>query len=144
MKAKHFISAIDSAAIASAIRDAETKTSGQIRVFVTRQKCRDPVAAANKHFDVLGMRKTRGRNGILIFVAPRSQTFAIVGDESVHARCGNEFWSTLRDDMRGHLKGERYTEALIHAINKAGELLARHFPSTGDNPDAQPNAVIQD
>jgi uncharacterized membrane protein len=46
----------------------------------------------------------------------------------VHERCGDEFWNTLRDQMLEHLRAGRYTEALVHGINKAGELLAAHFP----------------
>ena len=65
---------------------------------------------------------------MLIFVAPKSQTFAIYGDAAIHARCGPEFWNILRDEMSSHLKESRYTEALIHAINKAGKLLAEQFP----------------
>lgn len=144
MKAKHFISAVDSPAIEEAIRAAEAKTTGEIRVFVTRLKCPNALPVAERHFVALGMRKTRDRNGVLIFVAPRSQTFAIVGDEAVHARCGDEFWTALRDEMLAHLKGSRYTEALVHAITRAGDLLARHFPFEGEKANAQPDAVIQD
>ncbi|HET6246265.1 MAG TPA: TPM domain-containing protein [Tepidisphaeraceae bacterium] len=144
MKTKHFISAVDSVAIESAIGTAEAKTSGEIRVFVTRLKCADALPVARRHFDALGMQKTRDRNGVLIFVAPRSQTFAIVGDQAVHARCGDGFWAVLRDEMREHLKQGRLTEALVHAITRAGALLAEHFPPAGEKRNEQPDAVVQD
>ena len=29
---------------------------------------------------------------ILIFVAPRAQKFAVIGDSGIHERCGDQFW----------------------------------------------------
>jgi len=76
---------------------------------------------------------------VLIFIAPKSQTFAIYSDAATHARIGQEFWNILRDEMASHLKESRYTEAVLHAITKAGELLALHFPKNA--ADAAPSAL---
>jgi uncharacterized membrane protein len=38
------------------------------------------------------MQKTRDRNAVLIFVAPRAHKYAVVGDVGVHEKCGEEFW----------------------------------------------------
>src|SRR5271156_4211533 len=110
MKHAHFINALDESRILAAIRAAEAKTTGQIRAFVSKRNCPDPVAAAQKHFKALGMGKTKHHNAILLFVAPTSRTFAIYGDTAIHARCGPDFWTALRDDMTTHLKDGRYTD----------------------------------
>ena len=34
------------------------------------------------------MHKTRERNAVLIFVAPRAHKFAVVGDKAIHEKCG--------------------------------------------------------
>jgi uncharacterized membrane protein len=86
------------------------------------------LSAAEKHFKVLKLGKAAHRNAVLIFVAPKSKTFAVFADAATHARCGSEFWNTLRDEMTTHLKDSRFTDAIAHAITKAGELLAIHFP----------------
>jgi uncharacterized membrane protein len=129
MKHSHFIRQLDEPRILAAIAAAEAKTTGQIRALVSKRHCADPLAAAHKHFRALGLDKDPHHNGVLIFVAPKSHTFAIYGDTAVHERCGPEFWNTLRDEMVVHLKEGRYTDALLHAINKAGDLLAVHFPA---------------
>jgi len=145
MKHAEFISQLDSARIVAAISAAEKKTSGQLRVFISRRKCPDALAAAAKHFKSLGMEKTRERNGVLIFVAPKSRTFAICGDTAIHERCGEGFWTAVRDEMTAHLKELRYTDAILHAISRAGELLGAHFPpASGPVADELPNDIAHD
>jgi uncharacterized membrane protein len=114
--------------LVAAIRDAELKTSGQIRVLVSHKSVTDPVAAAQAEFNRLGMAKSPARNGVLIFVAPRVHKFAVIGDEGVHAQCGEQFWKDLAEAMTVYFRRSEFTEGLIHGVNKAGELLARHFP----------------
>ena len=73
MRTKEFLGKLEHDRIVEAIRDAESKTSGEIRVFIQRGELRvDPLIAAQKKFDRLGMQKTPHRNAVLIFVAPRA------------------------------------------------------------------------
>jgi len=128
MKHSHLIKHLQDDRILAAIHEAETNTTAHIRVLISKRSYPDALAAAEKHFKILKLDHSAGRNTVLIFVAPKSQTFAIYGDAATHAICGPEFWNTLRDDMAAHLKNTQYNDAILHAIGKAGELLARHFP----------------
>ena len=128
MNHSHLVSRLDHPRILAAISAAEADTTGQIRVMVSKRSYRDALSAAEKHFKVLKLGKSPHRNAVLIFVAPKSQTFAIYGDAATHARCGPAFWDVLRDEVAGHLKGARFTDAVVHAIAKTGEQLAIHFP----------------
>ena len=128
MKPRAFVDQLGREEIVAAIREAEQRTSGEIRVFITRRGIQDPVAAAQRHFMEMGMTKTRERNAVLIFVAPRVHKFAVIGDTAVHARCGNEFWEVMAAEMSEHFRRLDFTRALVHGIQKAGELLAAHFP----------------
>jgi len=114
--------------IVAAIHDAEHKTSGQIWVTISPKHIDDPVVAAQVEFMRLGMNQSPERNGVLIFVAPRSHKFAVIGDEAVHAKCGDEFWRKLADVMTGYFRKSEFTPGIIHAVQKAGDLLAEHFP----------------
>lgn len=140
MKPKEFLNRVEHDQIVKAIQQAETKTSGEIRVFISRHEPEDAVKAAQQHFDELGMHRAKERNGVLIYVAPHAHKFAVIGDAGVHERCGDAFWSALASEMAGHFKKGDFTQGLIHAINKAGELLAKHFPRKsggGGNPAAE-------
>jgi uncharacterized membrane protein len=114
--------------VVAAIREAEQKTSGEIRVVVSPRHIEDPVAKAQKEFVRLGMANSPLHNGVLIFVAPRAHKFAVIGDKAVHEKCGDEFWQKLTEAMTGYFRKSEFTEGIIHGIKKAGELLAEHFP----------------
>jgi uncharacterized membrane protein len=125
----------------AAIRKAEAGTSGQIRVLIARHKVVDPVAAAQEYFTQLGMEKSPQRNGVLIFLAPLSRKFAVIGDSGVHEKCGDAFWTELAAAMGERFRRKAFTEGLVHGIDRAGELLARTFPRPpGDRPAAEPGA----
>jgi len=144
MKPKEFSSQLDEAKLVAAIADAETKTSGEIRVFLSRKSPDDAVVAAQRAFDQLGMAKTAERNGVLIFVAPQARKFAVIGDAGVHQHCGPEFWTALAAEMSGHFRQGEFTNGLLHGIRKAGELLARHFPHRADDVNELPNDIAHD
>jgi uncharacterized membrane protein len=128
MHPKEFIKQLPHDPLVSAIREAEQKTSGQIHVLISHKSVTDPVAAAQKEFVRLGMAESAGKNGVLIFVAPRTRKFAVIGDEGVHAKCGDEFWRELANVMTDYFRKSEFDEGIIHGIRKAGELLAEHFP----------------
>ncbi len=144
MKPKAFISQLDEASLVAAIAEAERQTSGEIRVFLSHRKPEDAVAAAQRAFDQLGMAKTRERNGVLIFVAPKARKFAVIGDAGVHQHCGDQFWTALAAEMTGHFRKAEFTRGVIHGIRKAGELLARHFPRQPDDVNELPDDIAHD
>jgi len=144
MKPKEFLNQLRQDEIVSAIRSAEQQTSGEIRVFVSREAVEDPVAVAQAHFVQMGMEKTRERNGVLIFVAPRARKFAVVGDTAVHARCGDEFWRILAEKMSSDFRDSHFTRGIVHAVRTAGDLLARHFPRRPDDRNELPDDVAHD
>jgi uncharacterized membrane protein len=128
MHPKHFARHIAHDAVVEAIRQAELKTSGQIRVYISHRPTEDPVAAAQKEFMHQGLGNSPERNGVLIFVAPQSHKFAVIGDAGVHAKCGDVFWQELANSMTEYFRKSQFKEGIIHGVGRAGELLAQHFP----------------
>ena len=144
MRTKSFLSQLDHGRIVGAIKEAEAKSTGEIRVFIQRGEWDgDPVIAAQKQFHRLRMDATKERNGILIFVLPRARKFAVIGDEGVHQKCGPEFWQKLVESMREHFKREEFTDALVEAIETAGRLLAEHFPRQGGDRNELSDQVVE-
>ena len=144
MKPKKFINKLDEKKIVAAIAEAEKKTSGEIRVYISDKKRDDPLAAAKKRFEKLGMTKTRLRNGVLIYIAPMSHKFAIVGDSGIHEKSGKEFWERLTAQMSNAFKEEKFTEAIVQALNEAGKILAHYFPAGPDDKNELPNKILRD
>lgn len=135
MKPKEFLSRLQHDEIVEAIRRAEQNTSGEIRVFISRHHPENALIAARKHFSEAGLNRLKDHNGVLIYVAPRARKFAVIGDSAVHEQCGDEFWRALAEELTGHFKQNNFTAGLIHAIGRAGELLAHHFPKNGKTCD---------
>jgi uncharacterized membrane protein len=144
MKHREFVSKLAHERIHAAIHEAEQTTSGEFRVMVSHKPAPAPVAAAQQVFRRLGMQHTKHRNAVLIFVAPRSHTFAVIGDEAVHAKCGDAFWRELSEAMTGYFKRGDFTGGVVHGIRHAGELLAAHFPRDPDDRSELPDTVIED
>lgn len=132
---------IDHRRVVAAIGAAESKTSGEIRVVVSRRKITEPVAEAQKQFERLGMTDTQHRNGVMILLAPRSRTFAVIGDTAVHEKCGDAFWRELADAMGEHFKRGDFTAGLVHGIERAGALLAEHFLRAADDRNELPDEI---
>jgi uncharacterized membrane protein len=128
MHPKKLIQQLPHDTIVEAIREAEQKTSGEIRVLISHKSVQDPVADAQKEFVRLGMTNSPEKNGVLIFVAPRTHKFAVIGDAGVHAKCGDVFWQELTKSMTDYFRKSEFTEGIIHGVRKAGELLSEHFP----------------
>ncbi len=144
MRAHEFVERLDHDRILEAISGAEAKSSGEIRIFVHRGELKgDALAEAQTQFVKLGVQKTRERNGVLIFVAPRAQKFAVVGDEGVHSKCGEVFWQQLVEKMRGHFKSDKFTDALVEAIAETGELLAAHFPRSSSDVNELSDEIVE-
>jgi len=144
MRTREFLSKLEHDRIIQAIREAESKTSGEIRVLIQRGKLKsDPLVAAQSKFHRLGMHKTSERNAVLIFVAPRVHKLAVVGDNAIHEKCGDEFWQRVVERMRTHFQNEKFSDALIGAVKEVGTVLAGHFPKTSGDTNELPDDVIE-
>jgi uncharacterized membrane protein len=144
MRTKTFLNQLDHDRIVRAIKEAEAKTSGEIRIYIQRGELDgDAFDYAQRKFRQLGMEQTREQNGVLIFVAPRARKFAVIGDEGVHKKCGDEFWQGLVNKMREHFECEEFTDALVEAIDSTGQLLARYFPKSADRGNELPDSIVE-
>jgi uncharacterized membrane protein len=119
---------IDAERVMKAIEDAEHRTSGEIRVSVSTYFWGNVRRVAEKAFARLGMTRTRQRNGVLFFIVPSRRRFVVLGDEGIHARVGQEFWDSLSEILSEKFRKGEFREGLVEAIEKAGEMLAAHFP----------------
>ena len=87
--AKTFFESLDRPAIVEAIRRAEARSFGEIRVHLHHGKVADARAEAEKTFLKLGMDKTARGSACLIFIAPASRRFAVVGGTGIHEKVGD-------------------------------------------------------
>jgi uncharacterized membrane protein len=139
-----FFSKLDSDRIVAAIAEAERKSSGEIRVHVTRRKPEDLEERAKKRFELLGMTRTAERNGVLFYIAPAARRFQILGDTGIHERCGEDFWKEVAADMEESFRRGEFTEGIVRGVTKVGDVLARHFPRSEADRDELPNVIDEE
>ncbi|MBK5255344.1 MAG: TPM domain-containing protein [Vicinamibacteria bacterium] len=123
-----FFSRIDEPRVVEAIRLAELRCRGEIRVHVTGKPVSDVIKEATATFERLGMTATAERNGVLIFVASRSQKFAVLGDSGMTSIVGTHVLDEMAASMSTAFREGRFTDGLVAAVERAGDLLAAHFP----------------
>lgn len=128
--ARQFLSEKDFDAIVHAIIAAEAETSGEIRVHLERRVPRrrdnkrgDVFRRAREVFQHLGMHRTPHRHGVLIYLALEDRKVALVGDEGIHGRVGDEYWARVRDLMVEKLKAGALRDAIVTAIHDIGQVL---------------------
>ncbi len=129
----NFFSEEEKTSIKQAILQAETNTSGEIRVHV-ESMCRTNVLdRAADVFHALKMDQTELRNGVLFYVAVKSHHFAIIGDEGINAVVPENFWEEIKDMMERHFKENEFAIGLKKGIELTGLSLKKHFPYQSDD-----------
>ncbi|MBP8823116.1 MAG: TPM domain-containing protein [Flavobacteriales bacterium] len=116
------------ARVREAVRQAEQRTSGEIRVHLDVAILDDVLDHAAFVFNDLGMANTRERNGVLLYVSVPGRRVAVVGDTGIHAKLGDAYWQGVLEVVLGHFREDRFCEGLCMGVHLLGEKLQEHFP----------------
>jgi len=144
-QSKAFFDGLDRPAIVEAIKRAESKSVGEIRVHLHHGPVRDALKAAQSTFKRLGMEKTAHGTGCLLFLAPESRAFAVVGGTGIHEKVGDGFWAEARDAAQALFADGKFTEGIVTAVDNLGDALAQHFPKRGPGDTNElPDEVSED
>lgn len=116
--------------ISLSVADAESRTSGEIRVHIVYNllPLEKPRARAIREFFRLGMDKTRDSTGVLIFLALKKQRFEIVADRGVNERVEEATWERIARAMEARIREAGLTDGICEGVRQIGEVLATHFP----------------
>jgi uncharacterized membrane protein len=133
--------------IASAIASAENQTSAEIRVSIREERDHDEAGLsiediAKKEFLKLGMEKTIGRNGILLFILFEEHKFYVCGDEGIHKRVNPDTWKDVAETLHENFKHAHYEEGIISALKKITSHVHTAFAGTGKSAEELSNEVV--
>lgn len=139
---KQLLTKANKARILDAIQQAESETSGEIRVHIeTTLKNRAAFERATELFYTLNMQQTSQRNGVLLYIALDDRQFAIIGDEGIHERVGAAFWEAEKETISAHFKRGDFIEGIVSAIVQVGEKLKQYFPRQQEDIDELRNEI---
>jgi uncharacterized membrane protein len=141
---KKFFSEEETQLIGKAIADAESRTSGEVRVFVeSRCSFMDAVDRAAELFFSLKMDKTEQRNGVLVYIAMKDRQLAVFGDEGIHRKVGEEYWKKVVGEMLSSFNRDNYAEGISHCVRQIGEALHTNFPyDKGTDKNELPDDIV--
>ena len=133
MKASSFFTKEQQYQILDAVKEAETATSGEIRVHIETSCTEDVLDRAAWVFKKLGMHKTADRNGVLFYLAVSDRKFAIIGDAGINSKVPAGFWDEIKELLLKKFREAKFTEGLSEGIVLAGTHLKSHFPYSKDD-----------
>lgn len=128
-----FLSRAELDRVRDAVRNAEKRTSGEIRVHLDAAIMEGVLDHAAFVFDDLGMKKTKDRNGVLLYVSVPSRKIAVIGDAGIHARSGQGYWDAVLELVLSHFREGRHCDGLCAGVERIGEQLREHFPYERDD-----------
>jgi uncharacterized membrane protein len=132
-KRKSLLNEEDIRLVVKAIRHAEQKTSGEVRVYVeNRCTWMDAIDRAAEIFFSLKMEKTSQHNAVLVYVALKDHQLAVFGDEAIHNKVGSDYWNKLVKEMTEGFNKNDYGKSIAECVIQIGDALQQHFPYDKD------------
>jgi uncharacterized membrane protein len=132
-KKKDFFTEEEKLQIIEAVRNAEKRTSGEVRVFVESQcSYMDAIDRAKEIFIELRMNETTDKNAVLVYIALKDKQLAVFGDEGIHSKLGNEYWNAEVRKMINKFNKENYADGIKEVVTDIGEALTQFFPYNND------------
>ncbi len=128
-------------AIVQSIREAEGKTSGEIRVHMETHCSYSVLDRAADVFMELGMHETEHRNGVLFYFVVHKHQFSVIGDVGIHSLVGDKFWEEEVELIESYFDSGRYKDGLVAGIKRAGIKLRDHFPYQDDDINELPDEI---
>jgi len=98
--------------------------------------------AAHEQFLARRISYTRGRTGILIYLALAERHAELVPDAAIAEAIDEGSFKPILSRLRQRLGEARVADAIIEAIEACGAILTQKFPPASDNPDELPNKVV--
>lgn len=139
IKASAFFTPEQQKEILKAIKRAEKKSSGEIRVHIETSLEGDVLDRAAWVFKMIGMHRTELHNGVLLYLAVKDKKFAIIGDSGINAVVPEEYWNRIRDHLHERFAMGQFAEGVTEAVILTGEQLRNHFPRIEDDVNELPD-----
>ncbi len=125
---RFFLSKSEQDSIVKAIKEVESFSTTEIRLHIAKKIKGDIIKEAEKVFYSLGMQNTRERTGVLFFFSIKDKKFAILGDENIYKKAGENFWVETAKKMEEFFKKNLFGEGIVFGIYEIGKILKEYFP----------------
>ncbi|MGX9984863.1 TPM domain-containing protein [Soonwooa purpurea] len=136
-----FLTNKEVASLVDAIQQAESMTSGEIRVHIDSTTIDNNAKVAWQVFKSLNMDQTKERNAVLFHINFEQKYLTIIGDEGIHKKVHQDFWDQLHDEITTAFASSKYHKGIHDAILKTGQELKKYFPTSENNTNELSNEI---
>jgi len=114
-----------------------------LRPFMLEAKIDEEVnQRALQAFYEHNLHATKDRTAILIMVSLLERRVEILADAGINSKVPKDTWQDIVSDMITCIKTNDLSEGFCIAVSECGNILAKDFPGSHDNPDEVCNKLI--
>ena len=114
-----------------------------LRPFMLEDKITEEVhQRALQAFYEHNLHHTKDRTAILIMVSLLEHRVEILADAGINEKVSKDTWQGIVSDMVACIKTGDLSEGLCVAVRECGDILAKDFPGSHENPDEVCNKLI--
>jgi uncharacterized membrane protein len=136
-------------AIEKAIGEEERRHDGELRFAVEASL---PIAEllrgvrsrerAIECFGRLRVWDTEHNSGVLIYLLLADRRVEIVADRGIHSRVGTAAWEAICGEMQQEFARGQFERGAVMGVRAISDLLATHFPPSGDSRNELPDRPL--
>ena len=137
--------------IKDAVSEAESGTSGEIRVVIA-QDCDSDLpesepekrvyGQALREFVKHGLTETRDRTGVLVLLVMNERRFQILADAGINEKFAQEEWDELSRRASLFFRRGSFTDGVCFLVREMGRKLSAFFPRKPDDTNELADDVI--
>jgi len=138
-----FLSEKDILEIVQSIKNAESQTSGEIRLYIHEGELVDSsLKKAEEVFTEHEMHLTAQRNAVLLLLAPDVHKLALYGDKGIHDIVGLEYWEKLTSELLSFFREDNVVPGIIKCIDTLGQTLGLYYPGNDEKNNELPDDIL--
>jgi putative membrane protein len=115
----------------------------RIRLVPAAIKRRQAGRLAKEQFHALGLDRTRGRTGILLFVSVAERYVEILADRGIDEKVPPGTWKEIVATFTQQIRDRKIADGFVGALTACGTLLISHFPRAADDRNELPDVLIE-
>ena len=136
-------------AIEKAIGEEERRHDGELRFAVEASLPIGELIRGVKSreralgwFGRLGVWDTEHNSGVLIYLLLADRRVEIVADRGIHSKVGTAAWEAICGEMQQEFARGQFERGAVVGVRAISDLLATHFPPSGERANELPDKPV--
>lgn len=93
-------------------------------------------------FGRLGVWDTEHNAGVLIYLLLADRRVELVADRGIHSKVGTAAWEAICGEMQQEFARGQFERGAVIGVRAVSDLLAEHFPPTGEGRNELPDKPV--